>query len=167
MNRQQKQIELILAIMIVLLTAAISIAVYMRYMTTSFFMGPFRFGHWLTIVGTLYIAVATPIFAVLKRYYPSKISSLYSFHMFGNLAFFSLISIHFAAQISRPVAPELGTGLVLLVAMLLQVVSGFVLMFGSHQLGKGYRKGWFLHASLIAVFYVAIIIHSLHGFGAI
>jgi hypothetical protein len=35
------------------------------------------------------------------------------FHVFGNLLFFALISMHFAAQVGRPAAnfPELGTGL--------------------------------------------------------
>lgn len=163
-----KHADFLLALIIVLIATAFSIATYMRWMGMSFFIGPFRFSHWLTIIGTSYIAIATPAFVILKRFYPQKMSGLFRFHIFGNLLFFTLISIHFASQIGRPATnfPELGTGLAMYIAMALQVSSGFTQRFMSiNRINLKTNK--FIHASLIIVFYIVILFHIMHGFGII
>jgi heme A synthase len=134
-------------------------------MGMSFFIGQFRFSHWLTIIGTSYIAIATPTFVVLKRFYPKKISGLFRLHIFGNLLFFALISIHFASQMGRPAAnfPELGTGLVMFIAMSAQIASGFTQRFMTAN--RYFKTNKFIHASLIMVFFAIILFHVLHGLG--
>ena len=158
-------IDFLLAIVIVLIAASFSAGVYMHWIRMSVIMGQFRFSHWLTIIGTTYIAVATPVFVVLKRFYPQRISGLFRFHIFGNLLFFALISIHFANQMGRPAAnfPELGTGLALYIALTLQVASGFTQRFISEN--RYLMTNKFIHASLIIVFYLVILFHVLHGLG--
>src|SRR4030042_2772496 len=82
--------------------------------------------------GVLFIAVATPIYYLLKRSYPTHKRSLLGVHMFGNLISVMFVSIHFTQQISRPAIayPSLGTGIVLYPTMVLLVLAGFVLVFG-------------------------------------
>ena len=160
-----KHIDFLLALLIVLIAASFSVAVYMHWIRMSVIMGQFRLSHWLTIIGTSYIAIATPVFVVLKRFYPQRIISLFRFHIFGNLLFFTLISIHFASQMGRPAAnfPPLGTGLALYIAMALQIASGFTQRFFSSN--PYLKTNRFIHASLIMVFYLVILFHILHGFG--
>ena len=160
-----KQIDFLLALIIIVIVASLSVTVYLHWMELSFFLGQFRFSHWLTIIGTSYIAIATSTFAVLKRVYPQKTKGLYRFHIFGNLLFFTLISIHFASQIGRPAAnfPELGTGVAMYVAMTLQVASGFTQRFMS--VNRHLKINKFVHAGLIVVFFGVILFHVLHGLG--
>jgi len=158
------RIDLFFALLIVIVAIALSAIVYMRLVSMSIFIGPYRLNHWVTIIGTAYIAVATPLFAVLRRKYPQKTMNLFRFHMFGNLSFFAFIAVHFFSQMARTTLPDIGTGAVLFLAMTLQVASGFTQMFHLTK-GLSYQRNTFFHASLIAVFYVAIIFHTLHGFG--
>jgi hypothetical protein len=163
--------DFLIAISIVIIIVVLSFATYSRILGLSFFEGPYRFSHWLTIIGSIYIAIATPVFAVLKRSPHPNLNRLYRFHIFGNLIFFGLITLHFASQISRSATsfPELGTGLALFIAMSLQVASGFTQRFRSQN--PWYKKIFnvqgnrFFHASLIVVFYIVIIFHVLHGLG--
>jgi hypothetical protein len=163
---QKLRIDLFVALLIVVVAVALSVIVYMRLVSLSFFVGSLRLSHWVTIIGTTYIAVATPVFAVLKRKYPQKTMLLYRFHMFGNLSFFALIAIHFFSQMSRSTLPDIGTGAVLFLAMSLQVASGFTQMFHLTK-GASFQRNRFFHASLVAVFYMTIVFHTLHGFGFI
>ena len=166
--RISHHIDFLLAVLIVIVIAFFSFATYMRWIGMSFFMGPLRFSHWLTIIGTSYIAIATPAFVILKRSYPQKMSGLFRFHIFGNLLFFTLISIHFASQMGRPAAnfPELGLGLAMYIAMALQVASGFTQRFAFTE-RINLKTNKFIHASLIMVFYTVILFHIMHGFGII
>lgn len=159
-------IDFFIAVLIVVIAASFSVATYMRWMGMNFFIGQFRFSHWLTIIGTSYIAIATPSFVVLKRFYPQKTRGLFRFHIFGNLAFFSLISIHFASQIGRPATsfPELGTGLAMYIALALQLASGFTQRFAFTK-RINLKTNKFIHASLAMVFYTVILFHALHGLG--
>jgi hypothetical protein len=159
-------LDFLLAILIVSITVFFSIAAYMRWMGLSFFVGSLRFSHWLSIIGTIYIAIATPAFVILKRFHPQKMSNLYRFHIFGNLAFFTLISIHFASQMGRPVTafPDLGTGLAMYIAMALQVASGFTQRFRFTE-RTSLKTNMFVHSSLVMVFYIVMVFHVLHGFG--
>ncbi len=164
-------VDFVSALLIVIMASIISFYVYNRTIVTNFLVGPFRFSHWLSIVGTIYIAIATPLFTVLKRRFHVNWIRLVRFHMFGNLVFFALIALHFFAQVGRPASnfPEIGTGLAMFIAMSLQVVSGFTQRFRSRR--PFYNKlinpmtNKFVHASLVMVFYIVIIFHLLHGLG--
>jgi hypothetical protein len=156
----------LLALSIVLVTALFMVTAFIDLINVSFFVGPLRFSHWLAIIGTSYIAIGTPAYVVLKRFYPQKFKGLLRYHIFGNLLFFSLISIHFAGQLGRSVAffPSLGTGLAIYIAMTLEVVSGFAERFPLiNQIDHKSNK--FIHASLVMVFFLVIIFHVLTALG--
>lgn len=88
-----KDPEFLLALSIVLFTALFMLVAFFHLINLTFFVGPLRFTHWLAIIGTSYIAIDTPAFVVLKRFYPEKLKGLLRYHIFGNLLFFALISI--------------------------------------------------------------------------
>ncbi len=159
--------DFLLAIITVLIIVFLSTATYLHLTPTNFFIGPLRFTHWLAIIGTIYIAVATPSFIFMKHFYPKKMMGLFRFHMFGNLLFFGLISIHFSTQVSRPdfVFLDSGMGLALYLAMALQVMTGFTQRFRFKSANFNLKTNRFLHASLIMPFYIIIILHALHGLG--
>ncbi|MBN1683000.1 hypothetical protein JW865_05555 [Candidatus Bathyarchaeota archaeon] len=119
--------------------------------------------HWLGWIGTLFIAITVPIYFFIKRKMPKKIRGMLKIHVFGNLLSVTMISIHFAHQVTRPASnyQELGTGIVLYAAMILLVSSGFLQYFG---LAKSKIKSMkFLHPAIALTFYLTIIMHILHG----
>lgn len=157
-----------IALSIILLTIFLTIADYLRWIHFSYFVGPFRAGHWFVWIGTLYIAFVVPIIALMKKYYPSKYGTLFTIHVFGNLLAFLLVSIHFAQQLSRPAAfyPQLGTGLALYAIMALLVATGFTHRFQLiPQIKSQTRK--FVHVALTLSFYIVIVFHILHGLNLI
>jgi hypothetical protein len=164
-------LDFLFAILIVAIIAVLAFAMYGRMIRLSYVIGPYRFTHWLSIIGTIYIALATPLFALLKRQFHANYIRLLRFHIFGNIAFFGLISIHFASQMGRAPAsyPALGTGIAMFIAMSLQVASGFTQRFRSqrpiYQKLVNAQNNRFFHASLIMVFYVVIVFHVMHGIG--
>ena len=164
-----QHIDLLLTSLIVVLLVIFSFAAYSRLLILSFFVGPMRFSHWLSIIGTAYIAVAVVLFVVLMRSQNANRKRLLRFHIFGNLLFFALISLHFASQVSRPSIPDLGTGLAMYIAMGLQVATGFTQRFSpqSPLLSKLFnaKTNMFIHAGLVLVFFIVILFHVLHGFG--
>ena len=161
-----KDSEFLLALLIVIVAASFMIAAYLHWINVSFFVGPLRFTHWLAIIGTSYIAIDTPAFVILKRFYPEKFKGLLRYHIFGNLLFFSLISIHFAAQLGRSLAfyPTLGTGLAIYIALTLEVTSGFAERFPLIK-QIDHKTNQFIHASLVMVFFLVIIFHVLTALG--
>ena len=161
-----KDSEFLLALLIILVAGSLMVAAYLHLINVSFFVGPLRFSHWLSIIGTIYIAIDTPAFVVLKRFYPEKFKGLLRYHIFGNLLFFSLISIHFAAQLGRPVLfyPVLGTGLAIYIALTIEVTSGFAERFPLiKQIDN--KTNQIIHASLVMVFFLVIIFHVLTALG--
>lgn len=162
-------IDFLIALSIVIIAVVFSLLTYQRIISVNFFIGPLRFSHWLSIIGTIGIAIATPLFTLLKRSFFPSWTKITRFHIFGNLIFFSLITIHFANQVARPASsfPELGTGLAMFVAMDLQIMLGFTQRFRSQR--RLYKKlinlntNKFIHASLVMVFYAVILFHVLHG----
>ena len=161
-----KDSEFLLALSIVIVAALFMVATYLHWINASFFVGPLRFSHWLAILGTSYIAIDTPAFVILKRFYPEKFKGLLRYHIFGNLLFFTLISIHFAGQLGRSVAfyPTLGTGLAIYIAMTLEVISGFAERFPLIK-QIDHKTNQFIHASLVMVFFLVIIFHVLTALG--
>ena len=149
---------------ILVLTIFLMIATILHWLNIGFLVGPFRLNHWFVLIGTLYIAFAVPVIAILKRRYPTIMGTLLRLHIFGNLIAFLLISLHFAGQISRPAEryPDLGTGLVLYIAMILLVSTGFCQRFRLIPKIKPqtYR---FVHTGSALAFYLIIVVHVLQG----
>ena len=156
------------ALTIVIAAVCLMIANNLRWIYFGDFVGPFRANHWFVLIGTFCIAFAVPIIATLKRRSPNRYKTLLRIHMFGNLAAFLLVSLHFAGQINRPSAfyPQLGTGLALYIIMILLVATGFTHRFQLiPQIKSQTRK--FVHVGLTFSFYIIIGIHILHGFNFI
>jgi hypothetical protein len=149
---------------ILIAIAVTMIAVVLQYVRIGFLVGPFRLNHWLVLIGTVYIAVAVPAIALLKKRHPQRYASLLRTHTIGNLLAFALISLHFASQISRPAAsyPELGTGLALYTAKILLVGTGYLQRFWPVS-GIRPEAIRFVHASSAFALYLIIVVHILHG----
>ena len=164
-----KHVDFLIALSIVIVAVVLSVVVYQRILRVNFFVWDMRFSHLLSITGTIGIAVATPMFTLLKRFRPASWPKITRFHIFGNLVFFTLIVFHFATQVARPPTnfPNLGTGLAMFVAMGLQIAFGFTQRFVSQ--GRLNNRLFnaktikFVHASLVMVFYLIILFHVLHG----
>ena len=149
---------------LLIVTASVMAAIILHWVRIGFFVGPFRLNHWFVLIGTVYIALAVPIIAHLKKRIPKKYTILYRIHIIGNLLAFMLISFHFASQISRPATsyPELGTGLVLYITMLLLVSTGILQRFHLAPRIKP-QTNRFLHMGSAVAFYLIIIVHILQG----
>ncbi len=156
------------ALSIVIVTVILMATILLDLFSIGFRLGPFRANHWLVWIGTLYIAIAVPTLAILKKRRPQKYLTLFRIHVFGNLFAFLLISLHFASQIGRPATayPELGTGLALYIVMILLVATGFNHRFQIiPQIKSTTRR--FMHVALAFSFYIIIVVHILHGLGII
>jgi hypothetical protein len=127
-----KYFDFLCALSIVIAAVVLSVVVYYHILIVNFFVFSMRFSHFLSITGAIGIAVATPLFTLLKHSYPASWTRITRFHIFGNLLFFTLIAFHFASQMARPSSsfPNLGTGLAMFVAMGLQISFGFTQRFG-------------------------------------
>jgi hypothetical protein len=163
-----KRSESILALFLVLVALILIALIYLDWINVGFLVGPYRFHHWAVLFGAFYLAVVTPVFALLKRSKPNSLKTLFRIHVFGNLLAFLLISVHFAGQLSRPIEyyPDLGSGVGLYSAMAVLVFSGFFLRF--RLTGSGKRKiVRLVHVLAVVSFYLVIGLHALHGFGYI
>jgi hypothetical protein len=112
--------------------------------------------HWIGWTGALYIALTTPVLPIIKRKKIEHLKTILNVHMIGNLLAVLLVSIHFAHQITRPIAfyPELGTGTVLYTTMILLVATGMLLNLGVAKFFKQWR---FLHPAFALTFYMVIV----------
>ncbi|MBT0159626.1 hypothetical protein G4O51_06545 [Candidatus Bathyarchaeota archaeon A05DMB-2] len=164
--RVQGEKDLWAIALIITVTAVLIIAMSLHWIRFAFFIGPFRITHWFTWIGTIYIAFTVPIIAFFKKRFPKKYQMLYRTHMFGNLLSFLLISLHFASQISRPAEayPDLGTGLVLYIAVLLLVSTGILQRLRLLSKVKPQTLK-LLHIGSAVTFYLTISVHILHGIG--
>ena len=152
-----------LTILLLVIGDILFIGTYLDWFDFGFFLGPYRFNHWLGWIGFVFILIHVPLFMTLKRRYVNRIKLFLAIHVVGNLLAFLLVTVHFASQISRPAQfyPDLGTGLALYVFMVTLVTTGFLQRFG---LLSGMRKTWrFLHTSSVVWLFVIIVIHILHG----
>jgi len=164
--RTMKKLDLALALFLILFSLVLVGLIYFDWFNVGFMVGPFRFHHWSVILGTFYVAVATPIFALIKRTKPESLRNLYRIHVFGNLFAILLISIHFGGQLSRPAEfyPDLGSGVALYVAMIVLALTGFFLRFRLIANGNRRLVRW-IHVIAVVFFYIVIALHALHGFG--
>ena len=150
-------------VLILLVNVYLSIGTYLRWFRLGFFVGPFRFTHWLVWAGVLFVAVFTPLYYVLKRRYAKRVKALLGIHVLGNLLSFTFVSFHFASQVGRPPEsfPDLGTGIVLYIVMMVMVLTG---IFQRFQIAKNLGRQWrFLHTSVAISFYLVIFVHILQG----
>ena len=165
--RNPRNLEFWSALTLLLVTVLLMIGTYSRSLPLGFVLGPYRFTHWLSWIGSFAIALFTPIFHYLRRRYTNRFLTLVRIHVFSNLFSFMLISTHFAQQLSRSVHPEDRTGLTMYILVSLLVVSGFLHRF--QILGKGRlyppNRNRFLHVSITTAFYIILIIHVLHNVG--
>jgi hypothetical protein len=155
------------AISIIIVTIALAAANYSGLLEFHIRVGPFFIHHWMSWSGSLFIAIATPLYSFLKHRYLEKLKLLSNVHMFGNLSAFLLISIHFSQQMSRPAEffPDLGTGLALFIAVSILVTTGVLQRFQIvNKLARYYRM---THIGATMTFYIIIFIHILHGLGII
>jgi len=161
LNSLEFWLSLIIVILIVLLALGSYFDLYNEI--TEIRIGGLTLHHWFTIGGTLFIAIFTPIYYFAKRRYLNIYKTIVSTHVFGNMIAIALISIHFAHQMGRPEQfyPDLATGIILYPTVILQFLTGFTMKF---KLIKDWKYTSFLHKSLTVTFYLAIVVHILHGF---
>lgn len=152
-----------IALIIIVTAIVLALGVRLRWFRLHVEFGPLYYHHWFTWTGTSFIALFTPAYAILKRRYTRMFRKLQHIHVLGNLLAFTLISLHFTQQMSRPpeTKAEPGTGLALYATLFLLVLTGFLRYF---QFGTSSQKYWrFIHVSVTSAFYLIIIFHILHG----
>ena len=159
--------EFFSALAIILLTILLMIFTYRNILPLNFTIGPYRFTHWLSWIGTLFITIFTPTFYVLRRRRPNGNTVLTRTHVFSNLFAFSLISIHFAQQMSRSIHPEDRTGLTMYILVSILVATGFIQRFQITAKKGVYppHRNRFLHISITITFYLVVVIHVVHALG--
>jgi hypothetical protein len=163
-----RKIDFWLSLLIIFVTVVLAIGRVLNWYSLGFFVGPFRASHWLVIIGSTYIAVATPAFSILKKRLQARYEALVKFHVIGNLSAVLLVTLHFISQVTRSAAnyPQLGNGLALYIVMLLLVVSGFLYRFRIiPHLNIGTNR--FVHVGVALSFYILIGIHVLQGLGVL
>ena len=153
------------AVVILLATVYVSFGTYVGWFQLGFLVGPYRFNHWTSWIGFLFVALYTPVYHILKRRYPKRAKALLGTHVIGNLLSFLLISVHFASQLGRPAQffPDLGTGIILYAMVAIMVATGILQRF---QIASSFLRKWrFLHTSMATSFYLVILVHVLQGLG--
>ena len=164
-----KSAQFWLVTLIVFATVVLMAAVYLDWLNLSFRISGLYFTHWLSLVGTLFILIYTPIYYILRRLYPIQGKKLLAIHVFGNLFAFLLVSIHFAGQVGRPVQffPEGRTGIALYIITLTTVAAGILHRFGLLSIGKFQfpKRTRFVHVALSLSFYIVVVVHILHNIG--
>jgi putative solute:sodium symporter small subunit len=155
----------IVALLIVAATIVLLAAVATRTIDLHFEVRGWNLHHWMTWAGALFVAFFTPFFYVLKRRGGNTRATLIGIHMYGGLLAAALVSTHFMQHVTRPPEfyPDLGTGVVLWVAFVLSVLTGFLIRY---QWLKGGMREWrAIHVGTAVTFYLAIGMHIATGLG--
>ncbi len=155
-------VETIYIITIIIIT----LLVLFDFIYTGFFLGPFRFSHWMGIIGTSFIIFFVPIYYIMKRRFPKQYKILINTHIFGFTTSFLFVSIHFAGQLSRPLPfyPDLGGGVALYVIVAILVATGYLHRYRPIKLKSGKRRPHInrtIHVGLIGGLYVILIVHTV------
>jgi hypothetical protein len=156
-----------IALLIVIVAMLLVIATWLGWFRLTAVVWGQSVHHWFSFIGTGFIAIYLPIYAILKRRYPRSLKTLRPIHVYGNLLACAFISIHFSHHLTRPpqAFPDLGTGIVLYISLVILIITGFVLRF---QLVNKGRNSWrWMHTGIMLTFYLVIILHVLHGLGVI
>lgn len=158
MNRR---IELWLIIAVIVITSISSALAYKFWYNLNFFVGPYFFVHWFSIIATIFISISIPIHYLLKYKKPQKLKIILRIHVFGNLLAFLPISIHFAQNVGRLAgAPErLGDGFVLYLILTFIVLTGIMERFRKKDKPQKIVK--IAHRYSVILFYFAVLIHVL------
>ncbi len=119
--------------------------------------------HWLAWAGALFIAIYTAAFYVLKSRKREGYDTLLHVHVYGSLLSAALVALHFTQHVTRPAEfyPDLGTGLVLFSALIVSVITGFLIRF--RWLRDGVREWRLFHTGAAGAFYLAVVVHVLQG----
>ena len=156
-----------LATLILLAIVIFTYLVGTRMIVLRILVGSYYIDHWLSWIGTFYIAIVTPLLYYLKKRYPARREPLLKVHTIGNLLAVMLISAHLIQQLTRPPQfyPDLGTGIILYVAALLLVASGYSMRYLKPT--RYWKTLKFIHNGSTMTFYLTIGLHILHGLGYI
>jgi hypothetical protein len=159
-----RNLEFGLTLILLLITAILSILAYIMWYRLTFFMGSYLFIHWLGLVATIFIAVATPLHYILKRRRPQNSKTILKIHVFGNLFAFLLISLHFSQNLGRlsGALQRLGTGFVLYLLLSFIVATGILERYKTS--GKLMRYVKIIHKYAVVMLYLVITLHVLEGF---
>ncbi len=119
--------------------------------------------HWLSWIGASFIAIYTPAFYYLKRRYRKSYQTFVKIHVLGNLVSFMLVSVHFSHHLREyvEVIPHPGTGVPLYAALVLLVLTGFVMRF--QFIKRWLRQSRSVHLGFTMAFYLIIVFHVLVG----
>ena len=159
-------VETIYLITIIIIT----ILILLDFVDTGFFLGPYRFSHWMGIIGSFFILVFAPLYYILKRRFPKRYKILLNLHIFGFTTAFLLVSIHLAGQLSRPLQfyPDLGGGVALYIIVAILVATGYLFRYNLITLKAGKKlqphTNRMLHVSLIGGLYIVLIVHIVLNF---
>lgn len=148
-----------LALLIVTATVIAAVGLGQGWWAFNQMLGPLPLHHWMSITGAAFIAVYTPVYAVIKRRQPDKIRRLLNLHAFGNLLAFMLVTVHFVVRVLVPPLAA-GTGLALYVVTCLMVLTGIPQRF--RLAGRATRAVRYVHVSMALGFYVVLGVHIWH-----
>lgn len=158
-----RKAELWMGLLILAITVVLVVAIQLQWFRLRISIAGELSHHWVGWFGAVFIGTYLPVYLILKRKYPNKKMTLILIHIFGNLLSFTAIAVHFTHQLTRPpeAFPALGTGVALIVALLISVISGFVMRF---QLARKNYNSWrWVHTAVMLSFYIIAFIHILHG----
>ncbi len=152
-------------LLLIALAILLVVAIWLRWFRLSAIIAGEFSHHWVGWFGAGFIGLYLPLYSILKRRYPNKLVTLTRIHVFGNLLSITAIAIHFTHQLTRPpqAYPALGTGVALITALVISIITGFILRFRLSV--KWYRSWRWIHTAVILSFYIIAIIHILHGAG--
>ena len=158
-----RSVEFWASLLILLVTAVLSVWAFVNWIKLSFYVGDLFFVHWLSIAATIFIAVLVPVYYVLKRVSPKHFKMLLRIHVFGNLLAFLLISIHFAQHTGRLIwfISRLADGLALFLVLSIIVATGMIERFGAKLKLARYIK--FVHSYAVVLFYLVLVYHVLQS----
>lgn len=154
-----------LALSILVVTIILIIAIQLHWFRLSAVIAGELSHHWVGWIGAVFIGIYLPLFSFLRRRHPRSNTTLLPIHVFGNLLAFASITVHYAHQLTRPARafPTLGTGVALIITLVILVITGFALRF--QLIHKGYKSWRWVHTAAVLSFYIIAIIHILHGAG--
>lgn len=156
-----------LALAIVAATAIVMAAVLLRLVRLPFtqinIMGAINSPqHWTGWIGSLIMLAVTAWYVYAKRARHAPTANTLRLHAFGNLLGFLLVSTHLAHQVTRSPTnyPDLGTGIVQYVAVVILVTTGLTTFFAVKPAWIRYYK--FLHPAAAMTLLMSIILHIIH-----
>ncbi len=160
----------VIASLIILATIVLVIAILADWIFLGVLIGPLRLSHWLSWMGSLFIVFYSPLFYTLRRSKFPRKKMLLDIHVFGYLIAFSMISVHYAGQLSRPVSnyPPFAEGIALLAMIIFLVITGvlqaFVLKLEKSNKKINRRTNRYFHVCLVLGFYIVVIVHMIANF---